>query len=247
MAAGPNKPRRTPKVAGRSTSRVELSANATAKLAQQAKDEYETPTAVASGVERKRQRADAEKAAVERKRAVTDVEPGVNNTSGTYRLAAILAAAAVVVGVIATILAFHPGAEVSDNRAFVDQGETDRVLSAARDGACSPFTFDYRKLDAWTSNFESKLTGEALDVIRKYAKTSKELAVQTQSASDCRVDVVGLSDLTATRAVVLTDMIVSTTKAGAIDQSAMPHVRLTLVRDPANGDDNWLISNIEAL
>ena len=244
-AERPNKPRRTPKVAGRSTSRVELSAQAEAKKASLSDDVVAAQEPV-SGVERKRMRADAERTAVERKRAVTDVEPGANNTAGTYRLAAIVAAIAAVIGVVATILAFHPGAEVSDNRAFVDQGETDRVLSAARDAACAPFQYDFQKLDKWAANAESKLTGGALDEIQTFLQASKEMIKQTQAASDCRVDVVGLSELTPNRAVVLADMLVSTTKAGAIDQSSMPHVRFILVRDPDRGQDDWLISEIHA-
>jgi Mce-associated membrane protein len=241
-----NKSRRTPRVAGRSTARVEISSDATARrdASVEPAAAVEATTAI-SGVERKRRRADEVRTASERAKAASDVEPGANDTAGTYRLAAIIAAVAVVIGVIATILAFHPGAELSDNRAFVAQGESDRVLAAARDGACAPFQFDYRKMDKWVSEAETQLTGAALDAFRQYLPTSKKLAAQTQASSDCRVDVMGLAELDNHNAVVVAKLIVSTTKGGAIDQSVMPHVRFALVRDPDHGHDDWQISEIQ--
>ncbi|WP_207924478.1 hypothetical protein [Gordonia zhaorongruii] len=292
MAADrPNKPRRTPKVAGRGGARIELSQDAAAKRAARAANadtssessatgttqrsekadvqkpsaggaapagagqrapsparpagrglRKPAPAAGESGVERKRQRVEAERQAAERDRARTDVEPGVRNTGSALRLASILGAVAVVIAAIAAILAFHPGADVSDNRAFVDRGETDQVLSEARDVGCAPFRFDYENLDKWNAKVGDQLTGTALDQFRKFLKSSREMITQTKAASECRADVVGVSELEDDRAVVVADMVVSTTRNGAADQSTMPHVQFTLVKR----DGDWRLSDLSA-
>ncbi|GAA4659357.1 hypothetical protein [Gordonia humi] len=259
MAERPNK-RRTPKVAGRSTSRVEISRQAqdrresTADAAvdttvvPESTDTPETPRRGVglrkptgeSGVERKRRAAEQERsdAAAERERA--DVEPGAHDTGGTYRMAAIVGAVAVLLGVVATVLAVHPGASTSANKAFVDKGESEKVLAQARDSLCAPFQFKYGELDKWLGNVESKLTGQARREFLANVDSSRSLVEQTKASQDCRVDAVGLLDLSHDRAEVLTNLVVSTTREGSIAASDMPQLRVVMTRE----DGVWRPSEI---
>ncbi len=238
MAAGTNKARRTPKVAGRSTSRVEVSEAAAAKRSAATGPSVRTQKVAGSGVERKRLRAENERAAEEAKRAVTDVDPSVRGTDSSYRLAAILAGVAVVVAVVAGIFAFHPGADVSDNKAFVDQGATEQVLSGARDSACVPFQYDYRNLDKWLGRVGDYLTGTSLEQFQTNLKASRAMITQTKSSSDCQVDTVGVAELQGDTATTIANLVVSTNQNGAVTDSAFPQVRIVMTRD----GDRWKAS-----
>lgn len=236
MAAGGNKPRRTPKVAGRATSKVEVSDAGVAKRAAAAGVPAGATTQVGvSGVERKRQRVEDARSEAEAKRAATDVEPSVRGTESTYRLAAALAGAAVVVAAVAVLFAFHPGADVSDNKAFVDQGKTEQVLAGTRDAACVPFQYDYRTLDKWLGRVGDYLTGQSLEIFQTNLKTSRELITQTKSSSDCRVDAVGLAELSRDSATAIANLVVSTNQNGAITDSQSPQIRIVMQRD----GDRW--------
>ncbi|MDR2279629.1 MAG: hypothetical protein LBE07_02105 [Gordonia sp. (in: high G+C Gram-positive bacteria)] len=233
MAAGGNKPRRTPKVAGRATSKVEVSEVGVAKRA--AATGSTTASVGVSGVERKRQRVEDARSEAEAKRAASDVEPSARGTDSTYRLAAVLAGAAAVVAAVAVLFALHPGADVSDNKAFVDQGRTEQVLAGTRDAACVPFQYDYRTLDKWLGRVGDYLTGSSLELFQTNLKTSRELITQTKSSSDCRVDAVGLSEMSRDSATAIANLVVSTNQNGAITDSQFPQVRIVMQRD----GDHW--------
>ncbi|MCF8605450.1 hypothetical protein L5I01_19030 [Gordonia sp. HY442] len=264
MAAERPNQRRPRKVAGRTAARVELSQEAQdrrkttgdqAEKVALTKKPSATDSAVAepagdaqakrtvglrkpeSGVDRKRNRVEAEREVVERERARTDVEPGVNDTKGTYRLAAVLGAVAVVIAAIAAVLGFHPGADVSDNKAFVDQEASEKVLSQARTTACAPFQFKYQNLDHWLADAESKLSGSAGEQFKTHLNTNRSIIEQTKASSECRVETVGLMDLTRDRATVLAALQIDITRDGALVESNKPKTGVVLVR---NGDD-WLV------
>lgn len=251
MAGGrPNKPgsgKRTPKVAGRAAPRVTVSRPVQADTDEQMQhstvpaEPVDTAGPTVSGVERKRQVAAQKAAREEAAAAALNQGRPPRDTSSTLRLAAITGAVAVVLGVIATVLAFHPGVTVSDNRAFVDQRETDKVLSQARAGACAPFQFDYKKLDQWAASTRDTFTGGALDQFETFLKTNRSVIEQSKTASECQIDALGLSDLTDDRAVVVGTLIVSTSRDGVIADSQVPHVQYTLTKDDGG---NWKISEV---
>lgn len=256
MADRPNQ-RRARKVAGRSASRVELSERAQERSQStagagnaEAARSHEAPSRAAarsvglrkptdgeSGVDRKRRRIDAEREVAERERSLTDVEPDANDTRGTVRLAAIFAAIAVVLGAIAAVLAFHPGADVSDNKAYVDQEGTEKVLSQARSVACAPFQYKYQNIDHWLTEAQSKLSGSAREQFQTFLGTNKKAIEDTKSSSDCRVDTIGLMDLTHDRATLLTSMQIDTTREGQLVESNSPKSVMVMVRD----GDQWLL------
>ncbi|MGO3328244.1 hypothetical protein [Gordonia sp. (in: high G+C Gram-positive bacteria)] len=263
MAAERPNQRRPRKVAGRSTARVELSQEAqerrsttgdpeSVSLAKGATAEKSpagdtglaerTKRSVGlrkpqSGVDRKRSRVEAEREIAERQRALTDVEPGVNDTKRTYRLAAVIGAIAVLLAALAAVLGLHPGAEVSDNKAFVDQEASEKVLAQARTAACAPFQFKYQNLDHWLADAESKLSGSAGEQFKTHLNTNRSIIEQTKASSECRVETVGLMDLTRDRATVLAALQIDITRDGALVESNKPKTGVVLVR---NGDD-WLV------
>ncbi|MCF8589715.1 hypothetical protein [Gordonia liuliyuniae] len=253
MAAERPNQRRTRKVAGRSTARVELSQTArerkqskgpagTAEPVSQAEETARSvslrkPQGAESGVDRKRRLVEAEREVAERERSMTDVEPGVRDTRGTYRLAAVLGAVAVLLGAIAAVFAFHPGADVTDNKAFVDQEASEKVLSQARSAACAPFQYKYQNLDYWLTEAQSKLSGTAREQFQANLKTNRSIIEQTKSSSDCRVETVGLMDLSHDHATVLAALQIDTTRDGALVESNKPKTGIVLVRD----GDEWLV------
>ena len=71
----------------------------------------------------------------------------------------VLAGIAAVLFVIAAILAFHPGAEIGPNKAFVDQESTSQLTSQAQERICAVFGYDHTELDEWQRRAQDALTG----------------------------------------------------------------------------------------
>ncbi|MGB3886688.1 hypothetical protein [Gordonia sp. (in: high G+C Gram-positive bacteria)] len=248
-------PKRTPKVAGRGAPRVTVSKSDVdpVSAAEPAIVEPEAsgadkpaPTAsgsTLSGVERKRRAAAAAQSAkAEQEVRDSEIEagPAAHDTASTYRLAGLLGAIAAVIGAIAAVFAFHPGASVTDNVAFVDQSATTRLISEATQAACTPFAFDYRTIDKSYAKVRDALTGEAAQQFRDYEATNRKAAVDSKSGSDCQVESIGVSYLNGDDAVVLTQLLVSTTQDGLIASNASPHVQLTMKLI----DDRWRIAKV---
>lgn len=248
MAAGNSRnsrpgssPKRTPRVAGRNAPRVSVANREAGEKVVEEKTS--ATTAVTSGVERKRRAAAAKAAEAE---AVANVdEPGAppRDTAATLRLAAVLAAIAVVLGVIATIFAFHPGAKQTDNRAFVDKTQTEEVLAQARTAVCSSFNFDFNNLDRWADDVRSKFTGQALAEYEKVLKANRDIVKQARSASDCQVDVVGVQTMTDDTATVVASMIVSTSVNGVVQRKEVGFGQF----DFEKVDDDWLVNKVSTL
>ena len=243
MAAGrPIKPtsspsKRTPKVAGRNASRVTVS-----KRTEAAESEVvETPgrAGAVSGVERKRRAAVEREARAEEARSVAAEGSPPRDTESTLRTAAIVGAFAVLLGGIAAVLAFHPGSGVTDNRAYVDQSETEKVLSQTKSAACSPFQYDYKNVDHWIDATRDQFTGEALKQFEDNVKVNKEVIKQAQASSECQVDQMGVESLDGDHASVIGTLIVSATRQGSVEQS-VPHIRYDLKRI----DGQWRINSV---
>lgn len=247
--------KRTPKVAGRTGARVTVpkpvEKTAEVRTANVGTADVGTAnvgtanvrsgasTGGVSGVERKR-RAAAERDV--REQAERSQETGgtpPRDTEAALRTAAVIGAIAVVLGVIATVLALHPGADVSDNRAFVDQSTTDQVLGQTRSAACAPFQYDYKTVDRWIDSTRDQFTGEALTQFEDNLKVTTQIIKQAQSSSECQVDQMGVESIDGDHASVIGTLVVSETSQGNIKQS-LPHIRYDVKRE----DGTWRINAI---
>lgn len=165
--------------------------------------------------------------------------------SDRRRTVGILAAVAAVLAVFAVIAGLHPGASIGANKAFVDQAATTELTSQVQSKACN-LTVDTVDVNKWADKARSVLTGTALSDFDKYLPQQREILNQTKQVADCRVESVGVADLSGAddgaTARVVVNMIVSQQQAGVAGQSAAPRYQFGMVR---HGDD-WLISEVEA-
>lgn len=162
----------------------------------------------------------------------------------TGRLLLGLLGAAVVLAVVAVVLAFTPGADVGDNRAYVDQAATDQVAAQASSKICTAIAVDSADLDEWAERARAVLTGPALEEFDEFLPAQRELLGQTQAVADCRVDVLGVKSLTEDnrRAVVIANLIVSENQQGFVTGSATTSVQFDLEKQ----GDQWFISEVLA-
>ncbi|MDH3052071.1 hypothetical protein QEN42_19760 [Gordonia alkanivorans] len=160
-------------------------------------------------------------------------------------LAAILAAAAVVLGIVAVVLAFHPGADVGPNKAFVDQEATSQLTGQAQERICAIFGYEHTELDAWQKRAQDALTGQAREEFDKTFKAQKDLITQTKTGAECRVDALGVKDLTGggdgAHATVIANMIISETQNSMATNSGAPRAQFAMVKE----GDTWRIQGVE--
>lgn len=147
---------------------------------------------------------------------------------------------AAIIGGIAALFAWHPGVSGTENRAFVNSGETSEVMSQLSDKACRPFSYDWQKLQESVGHAAASLTGAAKTDFEKTAETNRKIIVQAKADSDCHVDTVGVSSLTDDRAVLLATLIISVNSDGQAVENVTPRLQYTMVKE--NGD--WLISEV---
>lgn len=183
-------------------------------------------------------KAEAEARAAAAERAART--PPVRDDSQSLSLAVTLWLVALVLGVVAAVLAFHPGAPaVSENKAFVDKGETDALMSQAAERVCAPFHYTYEKYDESLKAARAALTGTALKNLNDYAPTSTKVITQAKASQDCHAEFLGVEDLTKDSATVLGSLIISTNVNGMPTDSSTPRIRFTFV----NQGGRWLISD----
>ncbi|MBD0863996.1 hypothetical protein IA539_22755 [Gordonia sp. zg691] len=165
--------------------------------------------------------------------------------SGLGSLTRILAAAAVVLGIVAAILAFHPGASIGPNKAFVDKQATSQLTSQAQDRICAVFGYDHTELDAWQKRAQDALTGQARTEFDETLKAQRDLITQTKTGAECRVDAIGVKDLSGAddgaRATVIANLVVSETQNSMATNSGAPRAQFTLVRE----GEQWRIEAVE--
>ncbi|WLP92051.1 hypothetical protein [Gordonia sp. NB41Y] len=175
--------------------------------------------------------------------------PGRTSGSGLFstRLIAILAGVAAVLAVVAVILGFHPGVTIGENKAFIDQTATTDLTAQAQTKVCTAIAADGTKVDQWAGKARAVLTGQALKEFNDYLPTQKQLLDQTKAVAECRVDVIGVRDLTGNgdgaTAVVLANLVVSESVNGQATNSGTPRTQLHMVKQ----GDQWLISQVEAV
>ncbi|MFC9978752.1 hypothetical protein [Gordonia sp. NPDC127522] len=157
----------------------------------------------------------------------------------------VLAGIAAVLFVIAAILAFHPGAEIGPNKAFVDQESTSQLTSQAQERICAVFGYDHTELDEWQRRAQDALTGQARTEFDETLKAQRELITQTKTGAECRVDAIGVRDLSGAddgaTATVIANLVVSETQNSMATNSGAPRAQFAMVRE----GDQWRIRAVE--
>ena len=157
----------------------------------------------------------------------------------------VLAGVAAVLFVIAAILAFHPGAEIGPNKAFVDQESTSQLTSQAQERICAVFGYDHTELDEWQRRAQDALTGQARTEFDETLKAQRELITQTKTGAECRVDAIGVRDLSGAddgaTATVIANLVVSETQNSMATNSGAPRAQFAMVRE----GDQWRIRAVE--
>ena len=157
----------------------------------------------------------------------------------------VLAGIAAVLFVIAAILAFHPGAEIGPNKAFVDQESTSQLTSQAQERICAVFGYDHTELDEWQRRAQDALTGQARTEFDETLKAQRELITQTKTGAECRVDAIGVRDLSGAddgaTATVIANLVVSETQNSMATNSGAPRAQFEMVRE----GDQWRIRAVE--
>ncbi|MGW8812411.1 hypothetical protein [Gordonia terrae] len=157
----------------------------------------------------------------------------------------VLAAIAAGLFVVAAILAFHPGAEKGPNKAFVDQESTAQLTSQAQERICAVFGYDHTELDKWQQRAQDALTGQARTEFDETLKAQRDLITQTKTGAECRVDAIGVRDLSGggdgATATVIANLIVSETQNSMATNSGAPRAQFAMVRE----GDQWRIRAVE--
>lgn len=156
-----------------------------------------------------------------------------------------LAVAAVVIGLIALVLAFTPGASIGPNKAFINQAATDELMSQARSKLCLPVAVTSKDFDKWAGQARAVLVGTALKNFNDYLPTQKQLIEQSKLVADCRVDSIGVRELTLSddgdSAKVLANILVSQNLGEQLLNSAAVRVDYTMRKQ----GDQWMISGVD--
>ena len=150
-----------------------------------------------------------------------------------------------VLGIVAVVLAFHPGADVGPNKAFVEQEATSQLTGQAQERICAVFGYEHTELDAWQKRAQDALTGQAREEFDKTFKAQKDLITQTKTGAECRVDTIGVKDLTGggdgAKATVIANLIISETQNSMATNSGAPRAQFAMVRE----GDTWRIQGVE--
>lgn len=159
-----------------------------------------------------------------------------------WRTVGVLAAIAVVIGVVAGVAAAKPGVDLSDNQAFVDPSVTSQVSAQAKTRICSVFGVNYAKLDDWERTAKANVTGEASTRFTQYAGAVRDALGQTgltEGGVDCRVDTVGVRSITGDSATLVVNLILSQTQGQTATGSGTKRYQVSMQR--VNGQ--WLVAD----
>ena len=167
--------------------------------------------------------------------------------SSPWKLAIGLGIAAAVFAVVAIIGAVHPGASIGADKAFIDEPATTELTSQAGAKACDVLAYDGTDFDKWAAKARSALTGKPLKEFNEYLPTQKQLIEQTKAVADCKVDGVGVMEMTGggdgAKAHVIMNLVISQSLAGQAANSGAPAVDLHMVRK----GDAWLIEQLDEI
>ena len=167
--------------------------------------------------------------------------------SSPWRLAIGLGIAAAVFAVIAIVGALHPGASIGSDKAFIDEKATTELTGQAGQKACDVLAYNGTDFDKWAGKARSALTGKPLKEFNAYLPTQRQLIEEQKATADCKVDAVGVMDLTGSgdgaKAHVIMNLVISQSLNGQAANSAAPAVDLHMVRK----GDAWLIEKIDQI
>ncbi|MFI9401611.1 hypothetical protein [Nocardia sp. NPDC052316] len=156
-----------------------------------------------------------------------------------WSLVAACLIAAVLLGGFATVAASRPGVDDS-NKAFVDNKATEEVRAAADHALKTVYAYDVQHIDGYRDTARQVLTGKMLADLDKYADTTISAVKQAQTSADAKAEPIAVTLLTADRAELLVNLVVSATKNGAAQQSVAGPVVLHMQKV----GDRWLASDI---
>ncbi|WP_299576038.1 hypothetical protein [uncultured Williamsia sp.] len=159
-----------------------------------------------------------------------------------WRTVGVLAAIAVVIGVVAGVAAAKPGVDLSDNQAFVDPSLTSQVAAQAKSRICSVFAVNYAKLDDWERTAKANVTGQASARFTQYAGAVRDALGQTgltEGGVDCRVDTVGVRSIQGDSATLVVNLILSQTEGQQASGSGTKRYQVAMQR--VNGQ--WLVAD----
>lgn len=159
-----------------------------------------------------------------------------------WRTVGVLAAIAVVIGVVAGVAAARPGVDLSDNQAFVDASLTSQVSAQAKSRICSVFAVNYAKLDDWERTAKANVTGQASARFTQYAGAVRDALGQTgltEGGVDCRVDTVGVRSIEGDSATLVVNLILSQTEGQQASGSGTKRYQVSMQR--VNGQ--WLVAD----
>jgi len=156
-----------------------------------------------------------------------------------WGLVAALLVATVLLGAFATVAAFRPGIDDS-NEAYVDSKATEEVTAAASHALKTIYAYDVNKLDGYKDAVHAVVTGQMLADFDKYADTNLAALKQAQTSADALADPIGVTLLTGDRAELLVNFVVSANKNGVAQQSASGPIVLKMQKV----DGKWLASAI---
>ena len=107
--------------------------------------------------------------------------------------------------------------------------------------------YDGTEFDKWAAKARSALTGKPLKEFNEYLPTQKQLIEQTKAVADCKVDGVGVMELTGggegDKAHVIMNLVISQSLNGIAANSGAPAIDLRLVRK----GDAWLIEKLDQI
>ncbi|WP_228786430.1 hypothetical protein [Nocardia terpenica] len=147
--------------------------------------------------------------------------------------------AVVLLAIFAGIAALRPGVDYN-NRAFVDNAETEQVKNAASQILTTVYGTDAKNLAGYKDAAKKVLTGKALADSDKYLDTVAQAVQQTDTKATVRNDPIGVTLLTKDHAELLVNMTVGVTKDGVAQQSMTGPILIRLDRV----DGRWLASDL---
>ncbi|GAA2064843.1 hypothetical protein [Williamsia deligens] len=159
-----------------------------------------------------------------------------------WRTVGVVAVIAAIVGAVAGVAAAEPGVTLSDNEAFVDPSVTSQVTAQAKSRICTVFGVNYAKLDDWERTAKQNVTGEAANRFTQYAGAVRDALGQTgltEGGVDCRVDTVGVRDISGDQATLVTNLILSQTQGQQATGSGTKRYQVSM----RHVSGQWLISN----
>ncbi|GAB11805.1 hypothetical protein GOARA_088_00690 [Gordonia araii NBRC 100433] len=183
------------------------------------------------------------KAGAVAKSAPTRRPTGEASSRGPAILAG-LGALALLVGLLGL---WHPGAVDGRDKSFVDSNATSEVLGQTENAACA--ILGPRRgetVDKWIGTSRSVLVGAARAEWEKQLTTNRQMIEQTGQTNDCRIDAIGVRELTGagdgSTGQVLGSLVISMDQGGMAAGSIVVGIQYQVVRQ----DGKWKISRVDA-